>query len=148
MPQPKSIIFVLWDDHFDETIATLFITGLRKVGQRVKVVGLSGPQGRGASGLSLLADMTLSAAIPLLAQVSHVIIPCGVKDLRRLENDPRVVEFLTQAGVVQVQFVVLGGELPTNTTLEQFYFQSLVLVCPADMNITFFIEELADQMQP
>lgn len=147
MSQPQSTILVLWDDHFDESIATLFITGLRKVGQRVKVIGLSGLQGRGASGLSLVADMTLSAAIPLLEQVSHIIIPCSAIGLRRIESDPRIMEFLKRAGDVRIQFVILGAELPTNTLLEQFYFQSQVIVCPVDMDISYFVKDLAGQVQ-
>lgn len=93
MAQEK-IVFVLWADRFDETAAALFVAELRRSGVRVKLVSLVSHPSPGAYGVSLVPDLTLEQALPLARYASAVIIPCGASGLSRLQNDPRLQEFL------------------------------------------------------
>lgn len=105
MTQGK-IAFVLWADRFDEALAALFVAELRKAGLRVKLVSLASQPSSGAYGLTLVPDLTLEQALPLVGQASCVVIPCGAAGLKRLKNDPRLQEFLVQAHNADAAFIV------------------------------------------
>jgi transcriptional regulator GlxA family with amidase domain len=105
MAQDK-IVFVLWADRFDETLAALFVAELRKAGLRVKLVSLAGQPSSGAYGLTLVPDLTLEQALPMAQQASCVVIPCGDAGLKRLKNDPRIQQFLVQTHAAGAMFVV------------------------------------------
>jgi len=105
MAQDK-VVFVLWADRFDETLAALFVAEFRKAGLRVKLVSLVSHPSPGAYGVTLLPDLTLEQALPQAGHARCVVIPCGVSGLSRLKNDPRVLAFLTQAQQAGATFVV------------------------------------------
>ncbi len=105
MAQDKTA-FVLWADRFDETLAALFVAELRKAGLRVKLVSLAGQPSSGAYGLTLVPDLTLEQALPLAQNAGCVVIPCGASGLKRLKNDPRVQEFLSQTHKAHATFIV------------------------------------------
>ncbi|MEZ4710933.1 MAG: hypothetical protein R3A44_27290 [Caldilineaceae bacterium] len=146
MSAAQSIAFVLWGDHFDEAAAALFITGLRKAGQRVKVVGINGPQGRGACGLSLVADMTLSEALPLAKQAACIIIPCNDAALRRMGEEPQVMEFMEQVGVGIAPVVVMEGVSPYARLFQLTGNRAVITASPAAERITLFVGELLAQL--
>lgn len=105
MAQDK-MVFVLWADRFDETLAALFVADLRKAGLRVKLVSLAGQPSSGAYGLTLVPDLTLEQALPMAQQASCVVIPCGDAGLKRLKNDPRIQQFLVQTHNAGAAFIV------------------------------------------
>lgn len=105
MPQDK-IVFVLWADRFDETLAALFVAEMRKAGLRVKIVSLAVQPSSGAYGVALVPDLTLEQALPLARYASAVIIPCGTSGLSRLQNDPRMIEFLVQVAQSGAAFII------------------------------------------
>lgn len=105
MAQDK-IVFVLWADRFDETLAALFVAELRKAGLRVKLVSLAGQPSSGVYGVTLVPDLTLEQALPLARYATAVVIPCGAAGFSRLQNDPRMAEFLVQTSQVGATFVV------------------------------------------
>lgn len=105
MAQDK-IIFVLWADRFDEALAAFFVAELRKAGLRVKLVSLAGQPSAGAYGVALVPDLTLEQALPLAHSASSVIIPCGTTGLSRLQNDPRLQEFLVQTHNAGAVFII------------------------------------------
>ncbi|MFZ2359376.1 MAG: DJ-1/PfpI family protein [Anaerolineae bacterium] len=100
------MVFVLWADRFDETLAALFVAELRKAGLRVKLVSLAGQPSPGAYGLTLVPDLSLEQALPLAQQASCVVIPCGAAGLKRLKNDPRLQEFLVETHSAGATFIV------------------------------------------
>ena len=100
------IVFVLWADRFDETLAALFVAELRKAGLRVKLVSLAGQPSPGAYGVTLVPDLTLEQALPLARYATAVVIPCGASGFNRLQNDPRMQEFLVQTSQAGATFVV------------------------------------------
>lgn len=100
------IVFVLWADRFDETLAALFVAELRKAGLRVKLVSLAGQPSPGAYGVTLVPDLTLEQALPLARYATSVVIPCGASGFNRLQNDPRMQAFLVQTSQAGATFVV------------------------------------------
>jgi hypothetical protein len=90
-------VLIIWGDGFDEAVAAVFTTELRRAGLPVKVVGLMGRQATGVHGLLLGADLTLSDALPIAHQAIGVILPCTAATMRRIDNDPRVYDLLQQA---------------------------------------------------
>ncbi len=90
----KDYIFVLWGNGFDSLATAIFVTQLRKAGLRVKLVALSRRNIRGTQGLTLLPDMTLEQALPLIKQVSCLIIPPHRGN--KLLNDPRIEKLIEQ----------------------------------------------------
>lgn len=126
MAPPDKTVFVLWGEGSDELAAVTFVITLRAVGIPVKLVGVSGRKIRGAHGLALIPDYTLSQVGPLTHQAACVVIPCPAASLVRFSNDPRLGKFLYQAYVQRVQFLLqdLGvlasllslGVLPLDST--------------------------------
>ncbi len=106
MPTPKNYIFVLWDDGFDESVATIFVTELRQAGLLVKVVGLTLRQTSGAHGLALLPDFSLDQALSLATQTVCLIIPGPVQRYHRPAHDPRLDQFFEGVGANQAHFVL------------------------------------------
>jgi hypothetical protein len=90
-------VFVLWAEQFDERLATTFITAFRKLGLRVRVVGLDGATAKGRYGLGLVIDITLGNAINLAEQAICIILPCQQANLQRVSADPRLYMFLALA---------------------------------------------------
>lgn len=84
---------VLWAHHFDELLATIFVTELRRAGKPVKLVGLSSGPTTGAYGLGLVPDLTFGQALPLAHFVNNVIIPCGEAGLYQFDHEPRFRDF-------------------------------------------------------
>jgi hypothetical protein len=109
MSKAKDYTLVLWGEQFDEAAAAIFITTLREAGLPVKVVGLTPRRLNGAHGLALVPDLTLSQALLLVDQTICVVIPRVTIGLKRLMNDPRLLELLRQAAVNQASLVVSHG---------------------------------------
>jgi hypothetical protein len=107
-------IFVLWGEKFDELAAAIFTCELRNMGLPVKIIGLTGQCSTGARGVVLCSDMSLSEALSLAPNAVGVVAPCNPTILKRMENDPRLLDFLRQADENQAQFVAQqrNGHLP------------------------------------
>lgn len=113
MSKPHQYILILWAVGFDEAAASIFVTELRQAGRQVKVISLTRQQTRGAHGLALVPDLTLSQALPLLSQTSHLIIPADSLHLHRLANDPSLVDFLEQVRGHEISILLQpGGDGP------------------------------------
>jgi len=147
MTKPNNYIFVLWGEQFEETAAVVFVTKLREAGLRVKVVGLSRQQARGAHGLVLVPDLTLEQVLPLAAQTIALIIPCSLRIARRLKNDPRLRELfeLFYANKAQIVIGHLNGLKSDNLGLFSLTCRD-VTVYPGDENLIPFARELAGSL--
>lgn len=106
MARHEKIVFVLWGVGCDELAAVTFVITLRATGIAAKLVSVSGRQVRGAHGLALTPDYTLSQAVPLAHQAACVVIPCLAGSLVRFTRDPRLGEFLRQAQAQQAHFLL------------------------------------------
>lgn len=93
----RSLIFVLWGEHFDELAAVTFVTLWREAGLPVKVVGLSRQPAGGAHGLRLLHDLTVEEATRLIDFMRVLVIPCSRVGGQLLTNDPRIRPFVHHA---------------------------------------------------
>lgn len=111
--------FVLWGDYFDETATVIFVSALRQIGLRVKIVGLAGPSAAGMNHLALGADLTLGEALALEVEAACLIIPCSGGTLRRFENDPRLARFLSQVCLPHTQVILKELTTLESTTLGQ-----------------------------
>lgn len=110
--------FILWGDRFDEEVAAIFATELRRIGICVKIVGLTGLQAAGIHGLVLTADWTLGQALPLANQAICVVVPCSASVLQRSEDDPRVQQFFREAMTNQAHFVISNSDTLEQTSLK------------------------------
>lgn len=90
-------VFLFWSEQFDAEIAVTFVSQLRRIGLNVKIVGNSGLNVTGQYGIHLRPDMLLSDAMTLADQAVCIILPCGTSALKRLQKDPRVTAFMTEA---------------------------------------------------
>lgn len=101
----KSMVLILWTNFFDEAAATALATAFRKTGVRVRLVGLVHGGATGASGLTIVPDVTLEQAIAIADRTTVIVIPGTAGAVRRLDNDPRVRELLSRAHTNHAVFV-------------------------------------------
>ena len=120
MHKQQDFVFVLWGDHFDEALASIFVTELREAGLRVKVVGLTPQRISGSHGLILVPDLMLEQALPLAINTICLVIPHDSNGLRRFNNDPRLGEFFSQTLTRQAKFVVSQLDAADMSELARF----------------------------
>jgi hypothetical protein len=148
MPKPTPYIFILWADHFEEVVATIFVTELRQAGLLVKVVSLNRLPTPGAHGLALVPDMTLDQALPLAAQTTCLVIPSPLRTLQHLKRDPRLSRFFSLAQANQAKFII--GPLSCHPQEELALFAltpEVVTVYPATCEeVVGFAQRLAREM--
>lgn len=113
----KGTILVLWTTDFDEVAATTLTTAFRKSGIRVKLVGLAHGGAIGASGLTLVPDITLEQATSLADRAAIVIVPGTEGAVRRLDNDPRIRELLKRAHANHAIFITSAEAMQAVTAL-------------------------------
>ena len=144
MARHEKIVFVLWGSGCDEWAAVTFVITLRATGIAVKLVGVSGRQVRGAHGLAITPDCTLSQAVPLAHQAACVVIPCPAGNLVRFTQDPRLHEFLRQAQIHQAHFF-LHDQDDINTLLALGIVpvdDQLISVYPQQEELVVFVAAL------
>jgi len=148
MSRSQPTIFVFWSDAFEEAAAVLFVSELRRLGLRVKVVGLRGPQAAGIYGLTLLPDLTLGQALPGASQSCCVVLPCPVKRLQMVKNELRLHTFFQQAAANGALFVVGQVEGEDSVGHKNGFSQlTQALNYPPLETLLAFITALADQLQ-
>lgn len=147
MPKSTNNVFVLWVDNCDEVAATIFTAELRQAGLRVKVVSLTRRQTRGARGLALVPDLTLERALPLANRIACLIIPCPLRVIRSLKNQPRLQEFFSLVRSNQAKFVIgplHGGDF---NDLGSFSLsREDVTVYPESGELVEFVREFAGSL--
>ena len=106
MSKYRGYVFVLWTQQFDIATVVIFVTELRKMGLRVKVVGLRLRHLSGANGLTLVPDFSLDEALSVVEQAMCVMVPYPADRCQWLNNDPRLLKFFKQAAAKQCWFIV------------------------------------------
>lgn len=137
--QRNGIIFVLWAAGLEEIAATIFVTELRRMGLRVKVVGLRRRAERGAFGLGLLPDLSLEQAAIHFPQARCLIVPGPVERLAALSQHPRLGELLNRMSAQGIFVSEVGIEdreldVPLNAERDSrhwFYKGDERLICLA-----------------
>ena len=148
MSRSQPTVFVFWSDAFEEAAAVLFVSELRRLGLRVKVVGLRGPQAAGIHGLALLPDLTLGQALPAASQSCCVVLPCPVKRLQMVKNELRLHTFFQQAAANGALFVIGQAEGEGSVGHQNGFVQlAQALNYPPLETLLAFITALADQLQ-
>ncbi|HEX9923988.1 MAG TPA: hypothetical protein VGD99_15125 [Anaerolineae bacterium] len=97
MSKSEQLTFVLWGSGFEEVMAAIFITELRRANRRVKLVGLTRRATGGAYGLALVPDLSLDEARLMAANAAWVIVPYRSSGLSQLQTDPRLPDFFRAA---------------------------------------------------
>lgn len=103
-PQQEGRAYILWGEHFDEVLATLFAASLRSAGWNTQVIGLRGDRHLGRRGVVIVADVSLGEALRAQQPVLCVVAPCTPDELG-IDTDPRLGEFLARAQRQQAVFV-------------------------------------------
>lgn len=151
MLSSRGYIFVLWGDQFEALPAAIFVTELREVGLRVKLVSFERTRITGTHGLTLYPDVTLEQVLFLGHQAISIIIPCGPLGSKQLENDPRLYRFFRQAYESGAQFVI-GQQLNTSYLADINLLppeQDSVITYPDDSeDIVIFARQLAISLSP
>ena len=106
MTASNRTIFVLWGQGFDEIAASIFVGELRRMGKRVKLVGLNQQTTVGQNGLILVPDLALGQALSAAQQVHCLLVPAPLTALQQFSHDPRLVELLQRAVDNQALIVV------------------------------------------
>jgi len=88
------IVLVLWGQGFDEIAASIFVAELRRLGKRVKLVGLSQQHIAGQHGLTLVPDLPLGQALGVANRVQCIIVPAPLAALQQFSYDPRLAELV------------------------------------------------------
>jgi hypothetical protein len=99
-------VLVFWGQGFNEIAASIFVGELRRLGMRVKLVGLNSRQIAGQHGLTLVPDWTLGQALDLADQVKCIVIPAPLAALQQFSYDPRLAELLQVVVSCQALLVV------------------------------------------
>ncbi len=148
MSKYHDYVLVLWGDKFEEVAAAIFVTRLREAGLRVKVVGLTPLPIAGAYGLALVPDLTLDQALSLANHAICVVIPYMSPGFKRLKNDPRIPELLSQAQANQAKVVI--GPLLNEDDLAQSGLlpasSKQVMVYPDNEELEEFVSKLAGSL--
>lgn len=138
------MVFILWGDQFEEAVATIFATELRRASLAVKLVGVTGPRAAGYHGIILTADVTLGDALGVAANASAIVIPCHTAILQRVEDDPRLREFFQQAVAHQARLIVRSAEVITRSSLQHLAIApQQVLLYPASVDLVTFAQSVA-----
>lgn len=139
-----STVFILWGDQFEEAVATIFATELRRASLAVKLVGVTGPRAAGYHGIILAADVTLGDALEFATNASAIVIPCHTAILQRVEDDPRLREFFQQAVAHQARLIVRSAEVITRSSLQHLAIApQQVLLYPASVDLVTFAQSVA-----
>ena len=139
-------VFVLWGDKFEEETATIFVTELRRVGIRVKVIGVNGPSATGLHGLTLRPDLTLGEAYPLAQQAICVVVPCNLGMFKRIQEDPRVIYFLQKAVENRAQLVG-NADVIEQMEVAAAIGESVVWIYPREkVNLVEFAHRVANEL--
>lgn len=148
MGQTRPTVLVLWGKQFDEAVAAIFVTQLRQAGIRVKIVGLHGPQTRGANGLELSSDITLGDAMKLVPDVTYIVIPAAESAFLQMLQDPRVEDLLGNSIEYQVQ--AIASKLVAKKLKYEEYPQGIqasnLLHYPDKHSLVKFVQELIDRL--
>lgn len=99
-------VLVLWGKGFDEIAAAIFVAELRRLGKRVKLVGLNSQHLAGQHGVALVPDLPLGQALRSANEICCLIVPAPLAALRQFSYDPRIAELLGLATDSQALFVV------------------------------------------
>lgn len=149
MTRRRNYMFVLWAERFDESAASVFVTEFRLAGLRTKLVSLVSHASAGACGLALAPDLTLDQALPLAARAACVVIPGNATAIRRLGDDPRLRDFLTQAHRCGALFVVgAGGEGALGGVLGGAIAPVDVLAFPGRPDLVEYAGRVTRQLAP
>lgn len=146
MFEPKDYVFVLWSDEFEELPATAFVTELREVGLRVKLVSFDRQRIRGIHGLTLHPDLSLEQALPLADKAIAVIIPSGVLGPTRFENDPRLRDFFGKATQSGARFIIGHRSNLAKSNLFTASMQNNIQTYPDNDALIEFARQLASSL--
>lgn len=138
MSKSRQLFYVLWASGFEEEMAAIFITELRRANQRVKLVGLTSRAARGAYGTALVPDLSLDEAFLSGAKVVWMVIPCSLHSCRYLQTDPRLPQFIQ---MTQPDSLITGVLNQTDRALfpQEFHW---IEVDPTDVQLIETIRTL------
>ena len=128
MTASNRTILVLWGQSFDEIAASIFVCELRRMGKRVKLVGLKHQHIAGQHGLTLVPDLSLGQALEAGKQTPCIIVPAPLAALQQFSYDPRLAELLQLAADNAALLVATAS--PSDDTPHQTNLFDLLTTLP------------------
>ncbi|MEZ4863999.1 MAG: hypothetical protein R3C14_21955 [Caldilineaceae bacterium] len=143
----KNYIFVLWGEYFDEVAATIFASALRRASLCVKIVGVHGPEAAGCHGVTLQSDISLGEALTFVNQALCLVLPCSTAAVKRMELDPRIHYFFSQARKNRAKFVVYDSSIIQQSLLSSLTIPpyEIATYCETE-NLLVFAHGVADAL--
>jgi hypothetical protein len=146
----QQIILVLWGQGFDEIAASIFVAELRRLGKRVRLVGLNSQHIAGQYGVTLLPDLPLGQALRTANRIRCIIVPAPLASLQQFSYDPRLAELLGIAMNHQALAVVAASPTeslhPQTNSLSQFAMLHLLPYPPNEELLSFVQGELVPRL--
>lgn len=152
--QPVNALVVIVEG-FDEVEAVVTLSTLRREGINTKSVGLTDGIIRGAHGILLKPDYTLtdlSQSMDILS-INLVVLPGDVRNLAALEVDPRIHsllgQLLTRGGIVAANIQsqpTLQMMLAQQYLADEHRASQMLFWRPADLSIAAFAQGLARKL--
>lgn len=105
MPVKQSTTFVFWGYRCDEVAAVTYVSGLRRLGLRVQLVGIAVHGLEGVYGVTLQPDLLLNDALLQVKKAICIVLPCDDAALRRFLSDGRLPGFFQTAWLRGARFV-------------------------------------------
>ena len=143
MTASNRTILVLWGHSFDEIAASIFVCELRRLGKRVKLVGLKHQHIAGQHGLTLVPDLSLGQALQAGKQTPCIIVPAPLAALQQFSYDPRLAELLQLAAENEAIFIANApptDEAPRQANLLELLATLPMLAYPVTEELLPFIQ--------
>jgi stage V sporulation protein SpoVS len=144
--QQRKMVFVLWANHLEETVASVFVTELRRMGLPVKIIGLQRQALVGSFGLAMVPDLTLEQAAPQFCQACCLILPGPIERMNIFSQHPRLCELMAFIAIQGI-FVVAASPAGTEQIGNAEYSSSIApLIYPIDDGLFSFARNLASRL--
>lgn len=149
---PDSYTLILCGNSYDESVATIFATGLRKAGHCVKIVGMGGTQAIGACGITLQADLAEDEIWSFAGKTRCIMLPCDECECRQLIKNQYVRSFFAEMdrslapGDKELLFVVHQQMKSLTSFFPDPCLNANVLFYPPEEGIFAFTRTIAEYL--
>jgi hypothetical protein len=137
-----SMMLVIWGKWFEEATASVFVTELRKAGFHVKVVSLTQKIVTGSHGLALVPDWTLEQALVAIPHILGIVIPCDMRGIQSVRDDPRFLNLIHQASIHNIPLILKQVDIVTSLQIDMAEIPPSIQVYPESEALVPFVRQM------